>query len=124
MIWEPRLILVRFDDCEIPDWDIGGGRTLTSLQQADVFGDHSDEGAAQLVAALLLLLVHCARRDCGAVAAPYASTRERAGALRQRRHVPSAARLRDLDSVVAQVHSVRCYATVLEVMKRWMASLA
>lgn len=53
---EPWLIPVRFDDCEIPDWDIGGGRRLTSIQRADLFGDRSDEGAAQLVAAILRIL--------------------------------------------------------------------
>ena len=53
---EPWLIPVRFDEREIPDWDIGGGRTLTSIQQADLFGDRSEEGAAQLVAAILRIL--------------------------------------------------------------------
>ena len=31
----PWLIPVRFDDSEIPNWDIGGGRTLTTIQHAD-----------------------------------------------------------------------------------------
>jgi TIR domain-containing protein len=53
---EPWLIPVRFDDCEIPDWDIGGGRTLTSIQQVDLFGGRSDEGAARLVVAILRIL--------------------------------------------------------------------
>ena len=53
---EPWLIPVRFDDCEIPDLDIGGGRTLASIQRADLFGDHSDEGALRLVTAVLRLL--------------------------------------------------------------------
>ncbi len=35
---QPWLIPVRFDDCEIPDRDLGGGRTLASLQRADLFG--------------------------------------------------------------------------------------
>lgn len=34
----PWLIPVRFDDCAIPDRDIGGGRTLASIQRADLFG--------------------------------------------------------------------------------------
>lgn len=52
----PWLIPVRFDECEVPDRDIGGGRTLTSIQRADLFGDRSDEGAARLVAAVLRIL--------------------------------------------------------------------
>jgi TIR domain len=52
----PWLIPVRFDECEIPDRDIGGGRTLTSIQRADLFGERSDEGAARLVAAVLRIL--------------------------------------------------------------------
>ncbi len=53
---DPWLIPVRFDECIIPDRDIGGGRTLTSIQCADLFGDRSDEGAARLVAAILRIL--------------------------------------------------------------------
>jgi hypothetical protein len=45
----PWLIPVRFDECDIPDRDIGGGRTLASIHRADLFGDHSAEGAARLV---------------------------------------------------------------------------
>lgn len=52
----PWLIPVRFDECEIPDWDIGGGRTMASIQRADVFADHFGEGAAHLAAAVLRLL--------------------------------------------------------------------
>lgn len=50
------LIPVRFDDCEIPDWDIGGGRTLKSIQHVDLFGEISSEGAARLVASVLRIL--------------------------------------------------------------------
>src|SRR5271168_2571341 len=35
---DPWLIPVRFDDCQIPDLDIGGGRSLASIQRADLFG--------------------------------------------------------------------------------------
>ena len=52
----PWLIPVRFDDCEIPDRDIGGGRTLTSIQRVDLFDDRYDEGARRLVAAILRIL--------------------------------------------------------------------
>jgi energy-coupling factor transporter ATP-binding protein EcfA2 len=52
----PWFIPVRLDDCDIPDLDIGRGRTLRSLQRADVFGDRSDEGAVRLVTAVLRIL--------------------------------------------------------------------
>jgi hypothetical protein len=53
---DPWLIPVRLSECEIPDRDIGAGRTLTSIQRADLFGDRADEGAARLVAAILQIL--------------------------------------------------------------------
>lgn len=52
---EPWLIPVRFDDCVIPDLDIGGGRTLASIQRADLFG-HEEREAERLVAAVLRIL--------------------------------------------------------------------
>jgi TIR domain len=54
---EPWLIPVRFDDCEIPDHDIGGGRTLASLQRVDLFGEDYDEAALRLVTTVLKILV-------------------------------------------------------------------
>jgi TIR domain len=49
---DPWLIPVRFDDCHIPDLDLGAGRTLTSIQRADLFGDGRDVGTERLVAAI------------------------------------------------------------------------
>ena len=48
----PWLIPVRFDDCQIPDREIGGGRVLADLQRADLFGDDYEENADRLVAAI------------------------------------------------------------------------
>ena len=53
---DPWLLPVRFDDCQIPDLDIGGGRTLASIQRADLFGENYGEGVARLVAAILRIL--------------------------------------------------------------------
>ena len=53
---EPWLIPVRFDDCEIPEYDIGGGRSLASIQRADLFGVRSDEAATRLATAVLRIL--------------------------------------------------------------------
>jgi hypothetical protein len=53
---DPWLIPIRFDDCVIPDLDLGGSRTLASIQCVDLFGEDRDVGAARLVAAVLRLL--------------------------------------------------------------------
>ena len=52
----PWLIPVRFDDCTIPDFELGLGRTLTSIHRADFFGPSRDQAAARLVAAVQRLL--------------------------------------------------------------------
>lgn len=46
---EPWLIPVRFDECDVPDIDLGAGRTLTDIQCVDLFGRHYDGQAEQLV---------------------------------------------------------------------------
>lgn len=54
----PWLIPVRFDDCPIPDRDTGAGRTLSSIQCADLFGDRYDDQAQRLTAAIQQILGH------------------------------------------------------------------
>lgn len=46
------LIPVRLDECEIPDLDIGAGRTLRSIQRVDVFGQHQERALFVLVEAV------------------------------------------------------------------------
>jgi hypothetical protein len=46
------LIPVKFDDCQIPDLDIGAGRTLASIQYVDLSGGRFDDGAERLVTAI------------------------------------------------------------------------
>jgi hypothetical protein len=53
---EPWLIPVRFDECDIPNWDIGGGRSLTSIQRADLYGNQANKNLTRLVAAVLRIL--------------------------------------------------------------------
>jgi hypothetical protein len=50
------LIPVRFDECDIPEWDIGGGRTLGSIQRADLIGDRFDNGITRLTTAVVRIL--------------------------------------------------------------------
>ena len=60
---EPWLIPVRFDDCDIPDRDIGGGRTLKSIQRADLFGADANVNVARLVATVQRILDQLVRFD-------------------------------------------------------------
>jgi TIR domain len=46
------LIPVRFDDCEIPKWDLGGGRMLADVNYVDLFGDEYAENAVKLIEAI------------------------------------------------------------------------
>lgn len=52
----PWLIPVRFDDCKISDLEIGGGRTLASLQSADLFGDRRHPNSQRLIRAIQQIL--------------------------------------------------------------------
>jgi CheY-like chemotaxis protein len=48
----PWLIPVRLDDGPVPDLDIGGGRTLESVQRVDIFGNDAADGMARLIRAV------------------------------------------------------------------------
>lgn len=52
----PWLIPVRFDDCMIPDVEIGAGRSLDSIQSVDLFGPGEEEGRTRLIAAVRRLI--------------------------------------------------------------------
>jgi uncharacterized protein YjbI with pentapeptide repeats len=49
------LLPVRLDDCELPRLDLGGGRTLDSLQRIDLFGPKREANLARLVAAVMAI---------------------------------------------------------------------
>ena len=53
---DPWLIPVRFDDCQVRDLELGGGRTLASVQRADLFGPGRRQAEERLVAAVMRLL--------------------------------------------------------------------
>jgi hypothetical protein len=46
------LIPVRFNECQIPDLDIGGGRTLAVVQRADLIGGRREQEMQRLVATI------------------------------------------------------------------------
>jgi transcriptional regulator with XRE-family HTH domain len=60
---DPWLIPVRFDECDIPDRDIGDGRTLRSIQWADLFGDRGEENTTRLITTVLRILGRPALKD-------------------------------------------------------------
>lgn len=43
------LIPVRLDNCDIPEWDLGGGRTLRDINYIDLFGDDYAENVVKLI---------------------------------------------------------------------------
>jgi len=45
----PWFIPVRFDDCHVPDLELGGGRTLASIQRVDLFGPDRRAAIRRLV---------------------------------------------------------------------------
>ena len=53
---DPWLIPIRFDDCDVPDLDLGGGRTLASIQRVDLFGTKREIGIERLVTAVVRIL--------------------------------------------------------------------
>jgi hypothetical protein len=53
---KPWLIPIRFDDCEIPDLEIGAGRTLRSIQRADLFGQTFKNDLDRLICAALKMV--------------------------------------------------------------------
>jgi hypothetical protein len=51
----PYILPIRFDDCDIPDLEIGGGRTLNSLNYVDLFGRQWHASAERLLEAVITL---------------------------------------------------------------------
>jgi hypothetical protein len=53
---QPWFIPVKFDDCTIPDRDLGGNRSLSSLLPIDLFGPRTEENLARVVEAVRRIL--------------------------------------------------------------------
>ena len=53
---DPWLIPVRLDDCDVPDFDLGAGQTLASINRADLFGPNRNQATRRIVEAVQRLL--------------------------------------------------------------------
>jgi hypothetical protein len=53
---KPWLIPVRFAPCDMPDFDLGSGRTLNSLQHVDLFDGSWERGIPRLLSVVLEVL--------------------------------------------------------------------
>jgi hypothetical protein len=47
------LLPVRLDDCDLPHFDLGGNRTLGSLQRIDLFGPNREANLGRLISAVM-----------------------------------------------------------------------
>ena len=70
------LIPVRLDDCQIPGRQIGGGRTLASIQRADLFGPQREQNTDQLVTRIKEICRRSPETENERVEEPVASTAE------------------------------------------------
>jgi len=68
------LIPVRLDDCEIPEFGIGGGRTLASIEAADLFGSGLEKNTERLVARIREISGHAAENEAAEEPVPRPGT--------------------------------------------------
>lgn len=50
------LIPVRFDECEIPEYELGSGRYLSNLNRVDLFGDYWEPQIGRLISVVSAIL--------------------------------------------------------------------
>jgi tetratricopeptide (TPR) repeat protein len=91
----PWLIPVRFDDCPMPEFDLGAGRTLESVHRVDLFDGNWEEGGPRLVASIQRIFAGGAVNRDGFVAA--------AGTTAERRDVHVAGTTRPRDDIPEQL---------------------
>jgi TIR domain len=92
----PYILPIRFGDCAIPDLEIGGGRTLHSLNYVDLFGRQWQASAERLLEAIRYILRPAppTRRSGRRDAKPQADTPDPAPDGSRRRDHPGSGRSR------------------------------
>ncbi|CDO89950.1 hypothetical protein AWC29_00060 [Mycobacterium triplex] len=99
------LIPVRFDDCEIPEIELGAGRTLRDLNYVDLFGDSYALRAIQLIEAIKKVMGDPPLNPATVRAAVQEADPETRPTLLRRvtkEMIPDPRRQIELDSLVAQ----------------------
>jgi hypothetical protein len=98
------LIPVRFSECRIPEYKLGPGRTLDSLQRLDLFGDQWDRNIARLTITVVRMLEGMGRQDAGPPAASAAAvTRDSGVEAIVKAALPNPERRIELDTIVTDV---------------------
>lgn len=72
---QPWLIPIRFDDCAVPNIELGGGRNLATLTSADLFGEHRDAQTERLLTAIKRIFGHQPHEQFANLAVAPASVR-------------------------------------------------
>ncbi len=99
------MIPVRFDDGEVPDWNLGAGRMLSDLNYSDIFGANYAANATRLVTTILRLMGEKRPDPATALAAVEQATHAgRADLLKRftKEMLPDPARRIELDDLVSQ----------------------
>lgn len=99
------LIPVRFDDGDVPEWDLGAGRVLSDFNYADLFGPGHMANAARLITTINRLLGEKRVDPATALAAvEQAADADRPDMLKRltKEMVPDPARRIELDDLIAQ----------------------
>jgi hypothetical protein len=99
------LIPVRFDDGDVPPWDLGAGRVISDLNYSDLFGPAYTANAARLVTTILRLMGEKRPDSATALAAVEQATHAGRTELLKRltkEMLPDPARRIELDDLVSQ----------------------
>lgn len=99
------MIPVRFNDGDVPEWNLGAGRMLSDLNYCDLFGPNYTANAARLVTTILRLTDEKRPDPATALAAVEQATHAgRADLLKRltKEMLPDPARRIELDELVAQ----------------------
>ncbi|SPT59866.1 toll/interleukin-1 receptor domain-containing protein [Actinomadura madurae] len=65
---------VRFSEAELPEFDLGAGRTLDSIQRVDLFGEERDRNLGRLLAAVFAIIGTPEKAGVNSYARPIAET--------------------------------------------------
>jgi hypothetical protein len=121
------LIPVRFDDCQVPGLSLGAGRTLDSIQRADLFGDRREAEMKRLVTTVQSLLGRPRRRfeEFLDMIAPegYGDTLPKAGQQAEARRLAAQQWVAAAEVMTEAVHAkVAAFASLLHDRSRRLAA--